>query len=71
MNALAAQIQFDAESQGESPDFCVFSSWLGPLVQGAVQEGPVVGNFEMHIRQSVSWDRHCGYGTENFMWSES
>ncbi|KAJ4480786.1 hypothetical protein C8R41DRAFT_771229 [Lentinula lateritia] len=53
MNAVAAQIQLEAEREGESPNFCVLSSWLGPLVEGVVGEGPVVGTFDMHICQSV------------------
>ncbi|KAJ3851678.1 hypothetical protein EV368DRAFT_83283 [Lentinula lateritia] len=48
MNAVAAQIQLEAEREGESPNFCVLSSWLG-----VVGEGPVVGTFDMHIRQST------------------
>ncbi|KAE9388315.1 hypothetical protein BT96DRAFT_794237, partial [Gymnopus androsaceus JB14] len=54
MNALAAKIQLEAESAGESPDFCIFSSWLGPIIEGAVEEGAVVGTFEMHVCQSVT-----------------
>ncbi|KAE9389145.1 hypothetical protein BT96DRAFT_784376, partial [Gymnopus androsaceus JB14] len=39
MNALAAQIQLDAETQEESLSFCIFSSWLGLLVKEVVEEG--------------------------------
>ncbi|KAJ3858912.1 hypothetical protein EV359DRAFT_51624, partial [Lentinula novae-zelandiae] len=53
MNAVAAQIQLEAEAQGESPAFCVFSSWLGPLVHGK-KENIITGTFEMHVRQAVS-----------------
>ncbi|KAE9383936.1 hypothetical protein BT96DRAFT_787292, partial [Gymnopus androsaceus JB14] len=49
MNTLAAKIQLEAESAGQSPDFCVFLSWLGPIVEGAMQEGPVVGTFKLHV----------------------
>ncbi|KAH7875109.1 uncharacterized protein C8R40DRAFT_1104932 [Lentinula edodes] len=39
MNAVAAQIQLEAEAQGESPAFCVFSSWLGPHLGMNVEDG--------------------------------
>ncbi|KAE9389322.1 hypothetical protein BT96DRAFT_835112 [Gymnopus androsaceus JB14] len=54
VNALAAQIQADSEAQGESPAFCVLSSWLGPLVENAEKEGGVTGLFDLHIQQAVS-----------------
>ncbi|KAJ3727640.1 hypothetical protein C8R42DRAFT_572615 [Lentinula raphanica] len=53
MNAVAAKIQADAEALGESPTFCVFSSWLGPLVHGKAENG-ITGTFDMHIQQAVS-----------------
>lgn len=56
VNALAAKIQSDSEAEGESPSFCVFSSWLGPLVSGKVSEKQEVciGTFDLHVKQAVS-----------------
>ncbi|KAJ3766600.1 hypothetical protein FB446DRAFT_609791, partial [Lentinula raphanica] len=53
MNAVAAKMQADAEAHRESPTFCVFSSWLGPLVDGKAENG-VRSTFSMHIQHAVS-----------------
>ncbi|KAJ3711283.1 hypothetical protein C8R42DRAFT_728634 [Lentinula raphanica] len=52
INAIAAKIQEDSELMGESPSFCVFSSWLGPLVQGKA-ENALTGTFNMHVQHAV------------------
>ncbi|KAJ4487531.1 hypothetical protein J3R30DRAFT_3233756, partial [Lentinula aciculospora] len=53
MNGIAAKIQEDSESLGESPSFCVFSSWLCPLVQGKA-ENKLTGTFKMHAQHVMS-----------------
>ncbi|KAJ4475965.1 hypothetical protein C8J55DRAFT_403772, partial [Lentinula edodes] len=54
LNAITAQIQSEAEVAGESPEFCVFSSWLGPLIDGTHKENALTGTVDMHIAQAVS-----------------
>ncbi|EEB91343.1 hypothetical protein MPER_10306 [Moniliophthora perniciosa FA553] len=54
VNAYAAQLQIDAEDEGLSPEWCVFSSYLGPLVLGELNEGPGHGYIAQHILGAVS-----------------
>jgi hypothetical protein len=53
INAYGAILQQKAEEQ-EIGDWCIFSSWLGPLVGGIVEEGKTVGTINEHIMAAVS-----------------
>lgn len=55
INAVCAKLQATEEDQGNNPRWCVFSSWLGPLVQGKVKPGERFGygTIEGHIKAAV------------------
>ena len=51
LNTFGAVLQQQAELNAGSPDWCVFSSWLGDLVQ---EKAPAaVGTVEQHVRAAV------------------
>lgn len=54
INAACAKVQEDEESRG-NPRWCVFSSWMGPLVEGKVPSGEKFGygTVEGHIKAAV------------------
>ncbi|TFK58820.1 hypothetical protein BDN72DRAFT_949631 [Pluteus cervinus] len=54
VNAVCAKLQADAEESGDAPRWCVFSSWLGPLVMGKVREGGPYGSILEHVKAAVS-----------------
>ena len=61
VNTLCAKIQADQEENGTTPNWCVFSSWLGPLVEGKVREtvkggyGTVEGHIIAAVRYHLSF----------------
>jgi len=55
INAYGAWAQKKGEDLPEVSSACaIFSSWLGPLVTGKVEEGKIYGTFEGHVLAAVS-----------------
>jgi hypothetical protein len=53
VNAFGAFIQAKHEKEKDDTDFCIFSSWLDPLVTGAVKEGKGKLNINENILAAV------------------
>ena len=53
INVVSARLQQIAEESGGAPNWCVFSSWLGPLVAGIVGEGKYAGTILEHVQAAV------------------
>lgn len=51
------QDEAEREAGTEGTDFCVFSSWLGPLVEDKVAVR-AVGSFEGNVLVAVSQRKH-------------
>ena len=55
MNAYGAVLQHLEEQNSGHAHFCVFSSWLGPLISGEVREGRAYSMIEGHIDAAVCY----------------
>ena len=62
INAICAKLQADEEVIGGPPSWCVFSSWLSPLISGKVKEnvrggyGTVEGHIMAAVRKQFIYD---------------
>ncbi|KAF8219751.1 hypothetical protein L208DRAFT_1042460, partial [Tricholoma matsutake] len=53
VNAYGAVLQQLKEQNAGHSNFSIFSSWLGPLVSGLVNEGRSYGMIQGHIEAAV------------------
>ena len=53
INVVSVKLQQVAEESGGALNWCVFSSWLGPLVAGIVAEGKYAGTILEHVQTAV------------------
>ncbi|KAF8230000.1 hypothetical protein L208DRAFT_1140460, partial [Tricholoma matsutake] len=53
VNAYGTVLQQLEEQNAGHSNFSIFSSWLGPLVSGLVNEGRAYGTIQGHIEAAV------------------
>lgn len=53
INVVSARLQQVTEESGGARNWCVFSSWLGPLVAGIVKEGKYAGTILEHVQTAI------------------